>query len=344
MRTLIIKTSSLGDVLHTLPAVTDAARHKPAMRFDWVVEEAFAEVPAWHAAVDEVMPVAIRRWKHQLLHALRSGEPQALVRRLRSHQYEHVIDAQGLIKSAVMARLARGSRSGLDRDSAREPLAARAYDHRFAVARNQHAVQRVRQLFAAALDYPLPQTPPDYGIKKHFPDRARQSYLVFLHGTTWATKHWPDDYWLSLAAMATAAGRQVRIPWGNRTEQQRAEKIAAVSDAVEVMPRMSLGELAALIAAAAAVVGVDTGLVHLAAALGTPCITLYGSTDPGLIGTLGESQLQLRAEFPCAPCQQRKCSYADAAEVFPACYSTLDPDRVWSALEQMLTQVTVASR
>ena len=336
MRTLIIKTSSLGDVLHTLPAVTDAARHKPGLRFDWVVEEAFAEVPAWHAAVDDVIPVAIRRWKHQLLHALRNGEPQALVRRLRSQPYAHVIDAQGLIKSAVMARFARGPRSGLDRDSAREPLAARAYDHGFAIARNQHAVQRVRQLFAAALDYPVPQTPPDYGIKAHFPDHTRQSYLVFLHGTTWATKHWPDDYWVRLAAMATAAGRQVRIPWGNRLEQQRAEKIAAVSDAVEVMPRMSLGELAGLIAAAGAVVGVDTGLVHLAAALGTPCITLYGSTDPGLIGTLGESQLQLCAEFPCAPCQQRKCSYPDETGVFPACYSTLAPDRVWSALEQML--------
>ena len=160
MRTLIIKTSSLGDVLHTLPAVTDAARHKPAMRFDWVVEEAFAEVPEWHVAIDDVIPVAIRRWKHQLLHALRTGEPQALVRRLRSHQYEHVIDAQGLIKSAVMARCARGLRSGLDRDSAREPLAARAYDHGFAIARNQHAVQRVRQLFAAALDYPMPRRLP----------------------------------------------------------------------------------------------------------------------------------------------------------------------------------------
>ena len=338
MRTLIIKTSSLGDVLHTLPAVTDAAQQIPAMRFDWVVEEAFAEVPTWHAAVDEVIPVAIRRWKHQLLHAVRTGEPQAAVRQLRSRHYEHVIDAQGLIKSAVMARIARGLRSGLDRDSIREPVAARAYDHRFAIARNQHAVQRVRQLFAAALDYPLPDVVPDYGIKKQFPDRARQPYLVFLHGTTWPTKHWPDEYWTMLAAMAAAAGRQVKLPWGNRIEQQRAEKIAAASDAIEVMPRMSLGELAAMIAAASAVVGVDTGLVHLAAALGTPCITLYGATDPGLIGTLGESQMHLQAQFPCAPCQQRKCHYPEEAEVYPACYSTLDPDRVWMELDRMLVQ------
>ena len=339
MSVLIIKTSSLGDVLHTLPAVTDAALHKPGLRFDWVVEEAFAEVPAWHAAVDGVIPVAVRRWKHHLLHALRAGELRAAVRHLRSRHYDRIIDAQGLIKSAVMARLARGPRSGLDRDSAREPLAARAYDHRFAIARNQHAVQRVRQLFAAALDYPVPEASPDYGIKQYFSQQARQSYLVFLHGTTWPTKHWPDDYWVELAAMAATAGLQVKIPWGNASEQQRAQRIAAVADSIEILPRMQLGELATVIAAAGAVVGVDTGLVHLAAALGTPCITLYGSTNPGLIGTLGESQIHLQAQFPCAPCQQRKCSYPDEAKVFPACYSTLDPDRVWSELSRLVMRV-----
>ena len=218
MRMLIIKTSSLGDVLHTLPAVSDAIRHKPGIRFDWVVEEAFAEVPAWHAAVDEVIPVAIRRWKYRWYHALRAGEPQAAIRHLRSRRYEQVIDAQGLIKSALIARFARGPRSGLDRDSAREPVAARAYDHRFAIARNQHAVQRVRQLFAATLDYPVPNELPEYGIKQHIPQRARQPYLVFLHGTTWPTKHWPDDNWVQLAAIAATAGLQVKIPWWNPAE------------------------------------------------------------------------------------------------------------------------------
>jgi heptosyltransferase-1 len=332
VRVLIIKTSSLGDVLHTLPAVTDATLQTPGIRFDWVVEEAFAEVPAWHAAVDEVLAVAIRRWKHHLFRALRAGEPQAAVRQLRSRHYNHVIDAQGLLKSAVIARLARGPRAGLDRDSAREPVAARAYDHSFAIARNQHAVQRVRQLFAAALDYPVPDSAPDYGIKQHFPDQVRQPYLLFLHGTTWPTKHWPDHYWVRLASMAAAAGLQVKLPWGSSAEQQRARQIAAVSDAIEVLPWMSLGELAAVIAAAGAVVGVDTGLVHLAAALGTPCITLYGSTDPGLIGTVGESQIHLQAQFPCAPCQERKCSYRGASGVFPACYTSLSPEKVWEVL------------
>jgi len=338
VRVLIIKTSSLGDVLHTLPAVTDATLQISGIRFNWVVEEAFAEVPAWHGAVDEVIAVAIRRWKHHPFQVLRSGEPQAAIRQLRRRHYDQVLDAQGLLKSAVIARLARGPRSGLDRDSARESMAARAYEHRFAVARNQHAVQRVRQLFAAALGYPLPDGTPDYGIKAHFHVSMRQPYLVFLHGTTWPTKHWPEAYWLRLAAMATAAGLQVKLPWGTASERERAQRIATADDAIEVLPRMSLQELAAVIAAAGAVVGVDTGLVHLAAALGTPCITLYGATDPALIGTLGESQLQLRADFPCAPCQQRKCQYPDEAAVFPACYSTLNPDRVWSEIEQMLAQ------
>lgn len=339
MRVLVIKTSSLGDVLHTLPALTDAARQLPDVRFDWVVEEAFAEVPAWHANVDNVIPVALRRWKHRPLHVLRNGEPQATVRHLRTRRYERIIDAQGLVKSAVISLFAPGPCYGLDRASAREPLAAHAYKKAYSIPRKQHAVQRVRQLFAAALDYPLPEEPPDYGISQRFASAERQSYLVFLHGTTWPTKHWPDGYWEALAARATAAGLQVKVPWGSEAEHQRARRIAAVHPAVEVLPRMQLGELAAVIASASGVVGVDTGLVHLSAALGTPCITLYGSTDPGLIGTVGESQIHLQAQFRCAPCLGKKCTFDGAASVYPACYETLDPGRVWSELVRMIPAI-----
>jgi heptosyltransferase-1 len=333
---LIIKTSSLGDVLHTLPAVTDAAIHVPGIRFDWVVEETFVEVPGWHAAVDGVIAVAIRRWKRRPFHVLRLGEPQAAVKQLRKQKYDRIIDAQGLVKSAVISRFARGPRYGLDRSSAREPLAARAYNRAFPIPRQQHAVARVRQLFAAALGYETPMTRPDYGIRERFAAQQRQSCLVFLHGTTWSTKHWPDAYWVELAAMAVANGLQVKIPWGNAAERQRAEKIAAVHRGVEVLPRMQLGELAAVIARASGVVGVDTGLVHLAAALGTPCVTLYGATDPGLIGTVGDAQVHLQASFPCAPCHERKCSYRGAAGVFPACYGDLPPARVWQTLDDAL--------
>ena len=336
MRVLIIKTSSLGDVLHTLPAVSDAASLLPDVRFDWVVEEAFREVPAWHAAVDEVIPVALRRWKHNPVRVLRAGEPQAAVRHLRGRRYDMVIDAQGLLKSAVIARFARGPRAGLDRHSAREPLASRAYKLKFAIPRNRHAVERVRQLFAAALGYEPPATQPEYGIRQRFAAGERHSHLVFLHGTTWQTKHWPESYWAELARMAIACGQQVKLPWGNAVERQRAERLAAIGNGIEVLPRMQLGELAAIISAASGVVGVDTGLVHLAAALATPCITLYGATDPGLIGTLGEAQVHLQAQFGCAPCKRRKCRYQGAAEVYPACYTSLPPSLVWERLSGLL--------
>jgi len=332
VRVLIIKTSSLGDVLHTLPAVSDATSQLPDVRFDWVVEEAFREVPAWHPAVDTVIPVALRRWKRNPVRVLRAGEPQAAVRQLRSRRYDLVIDAQGLLKSAAISRFARGRRAGLDRNSAREPVAACAYRMKIAVPRNQHAVDRVRQLFAVALGYALPASPPDYGISQRFASQGRQRYLVFLHGTTWTTKHWPETYWAELAGMAAAHGLPVKLPWGSETERRRAERIAKVHASVEVLPRMQLDELAELIAAASAIVGVDTGLVHLAAALGTPCITLYGATDPGLIGTLGEAQVQLQADFECAPCRRRECRYQGKAEVFPACYTRLGPERVWAEL------------
>ena len=339
-RVLIIKTSSLGDVLHTLPAVTDAVQQLPGIRFDWVVEESFVEVPAWHRAVDEVIPVALRRWKHRPFHVLRLGEPQAAVKHLRSQRYDQIIDAQGLVKSAVISRFARGPRTGLDKNSAREPLAARAYNRTISVAREQHAVARVRQLFAQALGYELPKAGPDYGIREKFQTGERQPYLVFLHGTTWPTKHWPDTYWIELAALAVQQGLQVKIPWGNAREQQRAEEIAAVDPSIEVLPSMRLGELATVIARARGVVGVDTGLVHLAAALSTPCITLYGSTDPGLIGTLGESQLHLQADFPCAPCLGKQCTFTGDSPVYPACYETIGPEKVWTQLQQMLTMAS----
>ena len=244
MRVLIIKTSSLGDVIHTLPALTDAAHAIPGIRFDWVVEEGFAEIPSWHPAVDQVIPVAIRRWRKNLWQTLRSGEWKAFKQRLRARKYDLVIDAQGLVKSAWLTRYVKAPIAGLDRYSAREGWASRFYDRRLSVAVGQHAVERVRQLFAMALAYDLPEGIGQYGLdldRLQLPPAA--PYVVFLHGTTWATKHWPEAYWRELSELMAARCLQVRPPSGNPAEKASSERFAEGLENAAAPPQLDLARV-----------------------------------------------------------------------------------------------------
>ena len=339
MKTLIVKTSSLGDVLHTLPALSDAMTALPGIRFDWVVEESFAEIPAWHPAVDKVIPVALRRWRRQPLPAFSRGEYGKFLHSLRAHEYAKIIDAQGLIKSALLTRLARGERHGLDRSSAREPWAAWAYQKSYNISRQQHAIARVRQLFAAALGYDAPATPPDYKIRRELlshPRALSHPYIVLLHGASWSSKQWPELYWAELAQLANNTGLHVYMPWGNAAERERAERIAGTARHATVLAALNLSELAGMLSNAQAIVGVDSGLAHLAAALATPSVTLYGATSPEKTGTLGRGQQHIRADFICSPCMARVCSYRGESDVTPACYQTTPPAQVWQALMKLL--------
>lgn len=335
MRVLLIKTSSLGDVIHTLPALTDAAKAIPDIRFDWVIEEAFADVPGWHPAVGRVIPVKLRYWRRHPLQAWHSGEWNSCKRRLGEAGYDAAIDAQGLLKSAWLLRYARGQRCGLDRDSAREPCAARFYDQPLSVAKNQHAVERVRQLLSAALGYAIADGLGDSGIAERFRKPGGRG-VVFLHGTTWDNKHWPESYWHELAKLLTENGFQVQLPWGNQVEKQRAQRIAGVCNG-EVLPKLSLTGVAEVIGAAAGCVGVDTGLGHLAAAVGTPAVALFGPTNPGLTGFYGNNQKSLEADYHCAPCLQGNCRFADESDIFPPCFSTVKPSAVIDAFSSMVS-------
>jgi heptosyltransferase-1 len=330
MRVLLIKTSSMGDVIHSLPALTDAARAIPGIRFDWVVEEGFAEIPAWHPAVAAVIPVALRRWRKHLLQTWRSGEWAAFKRRLRATDYDLVLDAQGLLKSAWLTRYCRAPVAGLDAASAREALASRFYDRCYAVPREQHAVQRLRQLFALALGYPLPDGMGDYGLQPAgMAAAAEQPYLLFLHGTTWPSKHWPEADWRALAERMQAQGWAIRLPWGNDVEKARAERIASGLSGVEVLPKLNLAGVARAIAGARACVAVDTGLGHLAAAFDVPTLSLYGPTLPARVGAYGKGQVHLCASGPGAGSGDR----------IQPCFAGLDAQRVGSALEAMLAGV-----
>jgi len=336
MRVLVVKTSSLGDIVHTLPALTDAKRVYPNVVFDWVAEEAFAEIPSWHPAVAQVIPVAIRRWRKHIVRTLCGSEWRRCREQLREHRYDCVIDAQGLSKSAWLARLASGPLVGLDKNSSRDPTSAWFYQRKIAVSWQLHAVERVRMLFAQALEYPLPTQRGDYGIDKNrFIDIVpRRRQVVFLHGTTRADKHWPERYWQQLCGLVAAHDCQVLLPWGNETERQRALRIAAGIDSAEVLPRLNLHDLAATLATSTAVVAVDTGLGHLTAALDVPAISLYGPTDPAEIGTYGNFQIHL-----CANQQPAVTLCAsNSANIEPRIMAPLTPDIVWRELVPLLTR------
>ncbi len=354
IKVLIIKTSSLGDVIHTLPALTDAKTALGDIQFDWIVEENFAEIPAWHPAVRKIIPVAIRRWRKQIFKTFFSGfynnekpgEWQSFKQQLQQEHYDYVIDAQGLLKSALLTRFVQGETYGLDKHSAREALAARFYKHPQAIAKQQHAVERVRQLFAKSLGYELRDLPLDYGIKDGIKDAAKPAQankgssrtILFLHGTTWETKHWPEQYWVELADQVTEQGHNVLLPWGNDIEYQRALKIKQQCENEQqlvVLDKMNLNELVQKIAAIDAVVAVDTGLAHLAAALDKPTIALYGPTSPGLTGTYGKNQKHLQADYQCAPCFKKKCNKTKN-NINPECYTDVTPERVMAALNTLL--------
>lgn len=297
MRVLVVKTSSMGDVLHTLPALTDAFNCLPDITFDWVVEENFAQIPAWHFAVNNVIPVAIRRWRKNWFSKSIRQERHQFIKLLREREYDCIIDAQGLIKSAfLITRKALGTKHGLDRKSIKEPIASWFYDVKHNVPKSMHAIERVRLLFAKSLGYTLPEKIGDYAIARHFLTDLpldHGQYLVFLHATTRPEKHWTENAWRDLIELVEPSGLKIKLPWGAPHEQRRANRLAEGFEHVEVLPKLSLSQVASVLAGAKAVVSVDTGLSHLTAALDRPNITLFGETDPKLIGGYGKKQFSI---------------------------------------------------
>ncbi|MEP9351164.1 lipopolysaccharide heptosyltransferase I [Xanthobacter sp. KR7-225] len=332
MRVLLVKLSSLGDVVHAFPALTDAMAAVPGLRVDWAVEEAFAPIARLHPAVREVIPVPLRRLKKRPLAALGSGEAAAARRALAGRRYDVVIDAQGLVKSALVALLAHGRRHGFDGASAREGLAALAYHVRHHVPEVEHMAERIRKLFAAALGYGLEGRPLDTGLRPDPLPQGDAPHLVFLHGTTWPTKTWTVAGWRALAAEAEKAGMHALVFTQGAAEEARARAIAEGRPAVEPLPPQPLETLIPLIASSAGVVSVDTGLGHLAAAFGVPTIGLYGPTDPRLTGLVGARVAELKSRRDCAPCEKARCRIAPETVAGPPCLADFEAAAVWRAL------------
>lgn len=289
---LLVRTSSMGDLVHTLPAVTDLARHFPHWRIDWLAEEAFAEIARLHPAVDKVWACAVRRWRKRLYMPAVWQEISHLRQQLATEHYQVVVDAQGLLKSAVLGRWAAGDvMVGFDRNSIREPVASYFYQKGYPVSRGLGAVLRNRMLLARAFGYQIDENKVDFGLAAlqlpSVPELSTTPYCVALTATSRPSKEWPETHWLTLAeSLYRQYGWRCVLPWGNEKERERAERLAQQMPAAFVPPRLSLTEAAALLSHAAFVVGVDTGLSHLANALDKPLVALYTDTDPAKTGVI----------------------------------------------------------
>jgi heptosyltransferase-1 len=296
---LFVKTSSLGDVVHNMPAVTETRRRWPDAHIGWVVEEAFVPLARLHPGVSEVIAVATRRWRRGVLSPSTWQDVATFRNVLRGRRYDRVVDTQGLFRSALIATQVQGEHHGYDRRSIREPVASWFYDVRHAVAKDQHAVLRNRALAGLSLDF-VPSGVIDYGLPRRA-DTSSTPYAVLLHGTSRADKEWRESNWIGLGQALRRKGLGVLLPWGTEAERVRSERLAGAIKGAEVLPRRPLDETAQVIASAALVVGVDTGLLHLAAAYAVPLIGVFIATDPKLTGPIGPGPIEIvggKGDYP----------------------------------------------
>ena len=333
MKVLLIKTSSLGDVVHALPAVTEALLHNPDIEFSWVVEQSFADIPRLHSGVTKVLPVSIRQWRMHWWQSRR--DIFDFVSRLRETNFDLVIDSQGLMKSGIIAGLARGEAHGYSHASAREGLAGLFYKHGHTIEKQQHAVQRQKQLFATSFGYQSSETV-DWGLPIEI---SGGNKIALIHGTTWISKEWPIEYWQELVRLVRVDGYEPVVPAGNDTECSRAELILGDGSG-EVLSGLTLAQLAKALASCKGAVSVDTGLGHLAPALGLPVVGLFGATRPGLTGIIGlSSEMIVSDHLLCIPCLKRHCQYTnsrDSSNIHPPCFEQTTPERVWQALQRQI--------
>jgi len=308
---LFIKTSSLGDVIHHMPAVTDARRHRPHTRIGWVVEEAFAPLVRLHRAVDTVIPIASRRWRRAPLAPSTWREFFAFQRAMREQPHETVIDAQGLLRSALVASLPRGRKHGYDRSSVRERAASWFYDEHHQVDRALHAITRNRMLTAQALGYSA-NGAPDFGLDRASLTGGTASRdAVLLHATARPEKEWPMANWTALAQSLERRGFSVVLPWGNEAERRRSAEIAAAVPNARVPDLQPLDQVARMIARSAFVVGVDTGLLHVAAALGVPLAAIFVGTQPDQHGPLGSGKIEIVGALGARPTVEQVSAAVD---------------------------------
>ena len=296
MKVLILKLTSMGDLMHALPALTEAEQNIKNISFDWVVDKAFSSVPGWHPAVDKIIKTDHRNWKKQLF----SSEPREALnlvkKEINATDYDYVVDMQNNLKSAFLSFLSDHRVTGMDASSSREYPAHWAYSNKVNINKSLHAIDRQKELLASSLGY-SPTSDINYGISKvkflepAMPLPAR--YVVLVQNASWPTKQWPVACWKDLVKHLDGHGVNVLLPSGNKEELLRAKDIASVSEKATALEILPLNEVAYIIDNADYCICSDTGLAHLSAVVNTPSLTLYGPTDINLIGTKGNNQIHI---------------------------------------------------
>lgn len=328
----------MGDLIHALPALTDASRAIPSISFDWVIDKNFQEVGMWHSHVKNVIPTAHRKWRKNIWQSIRNGEIKQFLQAVRRERYDLVIDGQTSLKSFITMLLTKGTRCGPDKESTREWIAHLAYHKKFPIDRNMHAIKRLRLLFAYSLGYEYVDNQPDYGLEQYsFPDlkiTLPKPYLVFVHNASWQSKLYPEYYWRQLTEFAARDGLYVLLPWGNESERKRAESIAANQPNAVVLPFLSLSEHARILKESEGAICSDTGLSHLAAALNVPAVTIYGSTSTALIGTTGLNQVHAISPFSCTVCYKHECDFGNKQHIDAQCMVVMKPESIWKMFKQ----------
>jgi heptosyltransferase-1 len=331
-KVLIAKLASLGDLIHALPALSDASKMVEGIRFDWLVDKNFQEIPLWHSSVDRVIPTNHRGWRAHPFARSSWSEFSNALKTLKQESYDLIIDAQGNLKSSIFSRLVDSNIAGWDAKSAPEWGSHLLYKTSYFADKNLHAIERLRTLFASALGYEKPTSAPSYQINRSKlilpPLDLPSRYLLFVPIASYESKLWLDSYWQELIHLAVKEGYSILLPWGHPKEKERALRLQ-IDPAVTVLPKLSLSEIGALIAKAEGVISLDTGLSHLSAALETPCVTLYGPTDPKLTGTVGPKQIHLKpSSFTCPSECKKSCSLKDKTS---RCLEQIQPVSVWEA-------------
>lgn len=322
MRILIVKMSALGDVIHALPVLAYLKQAAPDAEIDWVVEEAFADLLMGHPLVAQLHRVHFKQWKKQPFSSRTRNEIRTVAAALAARSYDLVFDIQGNIKSGIVTRITGcPQRYGFTVDNTQERLNVLGTNRRIPMqAEDYHITDQYLRVVSAPFAFDFrgrdleAQVATSGNDDEWARDYVRQlgaERVVLCHmGTTWETKFWHEDGWVALGRQLAEVFPQVLqlYSWGNADEQQVAGRVVqAIGSRAQVIDRMPLSRLAAVLKKVNLVMGGDTGVVHLAAAVGTPTVSYYRSSDGARSGPRGSKHRIIQASMPCTRCFKTRC-------------------------------------